>query len=63
MTVEDKLSAMEALWDDISRLRPTIDPPAWHRDMLDERERNLQAGSDELLDWEDAKRVIRERIA
>ena len=36
---------------------------AWHRNILDERERNLQAGSDEVLDWEEAKRAIRERIA
>jgi len=63
MTIEDKLLAMESLWDDICRLQPAMEPPASHRDILDARERNLQAGSDELLDWEDAKRAIRERIA
>lgn len=63
MTIEDKLLAMESLWDDLCRLRPSMEPPAWHRNILDERERNLQAGSDELLDWEEAKRAIRERIA
>ena len=63
MTIEDKLLAMESLGDDICRLRPAMEPPAWHRDILDERERNLQEGSDELLDWEEGKRAIRERIA
>ncbi len=63
MTIEDKLLAMEFLWDDLRRLHPPMEPPAWHRNILDERERNLQAGSDELLDWEEAKRAIRERIA
>lgn len=63
MTIEDKLLAMESLWDDLCRLRPPMEPPAWHRNILDQRERNLQAGSDALLDWEDAKRAIRERMA
>ena len=63
MRIEDKVLAMESLWDDLCRLRPPMEPPAWHRHILDERERNLQAGSDELLDWEDAKRAIRERMA
>jgi len=51
MTIEDTLLAMESLWGDLCRQRPVMEPPAWHRDLLDERERNLQAGSDELLDW------------
>jgi len=63
MTIEDKLLAMEALWDDLCHLRPSMEPPAWHHDILAERERQLSAGSDELLDWEEAKRAIRERIA
>ena len=63
MTIEEKLLAMEALWDDLCRLRPSMDPLDWHRDILEERERSLQAGSEELLDWEEAKRAIRERIA
>ena len=63
MTIEDKLLAMESLWDDLCRWRPSLEPPAWPCKILDERERNLQAGSDEVLDWEEAKRAIRERLA
>ena len=63
MTIEEKLLAMEALWDDLCRLHPSLEPLDWHRGILEERERSFQAGSDGLLDWEEAKRVIRERIA
>lgn len=54
---------MEARWDDLCRLHPSLEPLDWHRGILEERERSFQAGSDALLDWEEAKRVIRERIA
>jgi hypothetical protein len=63
MTIEEKLLAMEALWDDLCRLQPALEPLDWHRGIPEERERSFQAGSEELLDWEEAKRVVRERIA
>ena len=63
MTLEDKLLVMEARWDDLCQLLPSMDPPAWHRDILEDRDRNLQMGSDELSDWEDARRAIREWVA
>jgi len=53
---------MEALWDDISRTEAASDVPQWHKDILDERDRLVAAGSSRFIDWEDAKKQIRQAI-
>ncbi len=57
----EKLRAMEELWEDLSRPVDQYQAPEWHGDILREREEALQAGKDEFVSWEDAKRVLRER--
>lgn len=61
MTLEEKLQAMEALWDDLSRDPEALKSPAWHEDVLREREEHLVAGEAEFVDWEQAKADIRSR--
>ena len=41
MTTKDKLKAMEVLWDDICRNLPDFLSPAWHENILKEREHKL----------------------
>ncbi|HLR04519.1 MAG TPA: addiction module protein [Pyrinomonadaceae bacterium] len=60
MTLEEKLRAMEALWDDLCR-KNAVPVPQWHKDILDERERQIEAGKAEFIDWDIAKRRITER--
>ncbi len=60
MTLEEKLRAMEALWDDLCR-KDAVPVPQWHKDILDERERQIEAGKAEFIDWDIAKRRITER--
>jgi hypothetical protein len=62
MSVAEKLQAMEALWADLSRRAPDEAVPAWHADVLAERERRLAAGQEAVLDWDDAKRKLRQEI-
>lgn len=62
MTVEDKLRAMEALWADLGRQEAEVPSPAWHETVLKEREARLQSGQESCLDWETAKRQLRERL-
>jgi len=38
MTVEEKLHLMEILWDDLSRMPEQTPSPAWHAEVLAERE-------------------------
>jgi hypothetical protein len=62
MTLEEKLRAMEALWDDLCR-RGAVPVPQWNKDILDERQRLIDEGKAEFIDWETAKKQIRERTS
>lgn len=62
MSIQDKISAMEHLWDDLCRNAGEITSPEWHKNVLDARERSLKARTDSFSDWEDAKRKIRKKI-
>ena len=60
MSVAEKLEAMERLWTDLSRHAADQTAPEWHAEILEERERRLAAGQEEVLDWEEAKRRLRQ---
>jgi hypothetical protein len=62
MSVEEKLQAMEALWEDLSR-NADLESPAWHEEVLVGRERQLEAGEASFIDWEQAKAHIRKRVS
>ena len=62
MTLEEKLRAMEALWDDLCR-RDAVPVPQWHKDVLDHRQRLIDGGKAEFIDWETAKKQIAEQIS
>ncbi len=62
MTRLDKLSAMEALWADLSQDEQALESPAWHADALRETERRVAAGEDKPIDWEVAKKELRKRF-
>jgi hypothetical protein len=63
MTVPEKLQVMEALWEDLSRHSEALESPEWHREVLDERERQIATGEAKFSDWEKAKADIRNRVA
>ena len=62
MTIEDKISTMEILWNDISRTSENYQSPAWHKDILEERERDIRSGADSFEDWEDVKKEIWNKV-
>ena len=49
MTVAEKLQAMEALWEDLSRNAEALESPEWHRGVLEERERRITSGEAHCL--------------
>ena len=63
MTVEEKLKAMEMLWDDLCQNERKIPAADWQKEMLDERQRQIDAGEARFSDWESAKKRIRERTS
>lgn len=60
MPFNEKLLLMGALWDDISREEEKLEVPQWHKDILDERERLIADSKAKFIDWEDAKKQIKE---
>ena len=61
MPLNQKLMLMETIWDDISRHEADFHSPAWHEDALRETEERLQNGLEEPMDWEIAKKKLRNR--
>lgn len=63
MSVEEKLQAMESLWDDLCNKAGGMSSPDWHEDVLAEREAMQKRGDDQFDDWEAAKRNIRNKVS
>lgn len=60
MTRAEKLVVMEAIWTDLSADAVAVESPNWHENALRETEADLTAGREQILDWADAKRKIRQ---
>lgn len=63
MTLQEKLAAMESLWEDLARTPEAVESPAWHKDILDERRQRLAEGKSRFIDWETAKAEIRKKLS
>jgi len=62
MTVEEKLRAMDLLWEDLRKDEKNIPVPQWHKDLLKERERLVRENKASFSDWETAKKRIGKSI-
>ena len=63
MTLQEKLAAMELLWDDLARSPESVESPNWHKDILDERRKGVADGTAHFVDWETAKKDIRNKVS
>jgi putative addiction module component (TIGR02574 family) len=61
MTVEEKLRAMEAIWRSLSKLEDQVPVPDWHKQFLDERQRQIDAGEATFVSLEEMKERVRKR--
>ena len=62
LPLKEKLFVMEALWDELSKHESESPVPQWHRDVLDERETQIGAGTAKFIDWEVARQEIRSAV-
>jgi len=62
MTVAEKLDVMETLWRDLSRDESQFQSPAWHGEVLREREQSVAEGKATYIAWEMAKQELRDRL-
>jgi hypothetical protein len=63
MTTLEKLSVIEEVWDNLCHSKGDIPSPAWHADVLRFREQQIRNGESTFLELNEAKRVLRERLA
>ena len=63
MSLQEKLAAMESLWEDLARTPEALESPAWHKDLLDERRQRFAEGQSRSVDWETAKADIRNKVS
>ena len=63
MTIPEKISTMESLWDNLCQQAKKVPSPSWHGDVLAQREKELKKNKTSLLDWDDAKKDIRESLS
>jgi hypothetical protein len=61
MTLDEKLRLMETLWADLCRNDQQLESPAWHEQVLKEREERVRSGTETFMDWETAKEELRKR--
>lgn len=60
LSIEQKLQAMEQLWEELrANVGDEVSPP-WHGDELSRREKALSRGEDAAEDWEAARQRIRD---
>ena len=58
MTVSEKISVMDALWEDFRMKADRSDISETHRGLLDKRRKAVEQGEVKLLDWESVKSSI-----
>jgi putative addiction module component (TIGR02574 family) len=61
MTVEEKLRAMEAIWQSLSKDEDKIPVPEWHKRVLDERQVRIDTGKAKFISLEAMKERVRKR--
>ncbi len=63
MSLREKLAAMEALWEDLSRTPEAVQSPEWHRDILSGRRKRVAEGRGRYDNWDAAKTKIRRQVS
>jgi putative addiction module component (TIGR02574 family) len=63
MNLSEKLNLMEALWDELREAESELPVPDWHRQVLEERERQVSEGTAKFIPWEAAKERIAKRVS
>ena len=59
MTTEERLRAMEALWDALCHESTEPSSPSWHEGVLDERRRKIDSGEARFLSLEEVEKRLR----
>ena len=58
MSREEKLRAMEWLWESLAEDEATSEPLAWHAEVLAERHRLAESGETKFVPWEETREFL-----
>jgi len=62
MSRAEKVMAMEVLWKDLSREEESFDSPTWHAEELKATQDRVESGGENPVDWEAAKKGLRQQF-
>ena len=62
MSTMEKLRAIEDIWADLACEKGDLPSPAWHADILREREERIANGTSRFLDIGEAKQAVHEHL-
>ena len=62
LSVEEKIDYVQSLWDRIAASPDTIPVPDWHREILDERLKDLEANPQAGESWEAVQERLRKKF-
>ncbi|HBT16847.1 MAG TPA: hypothetical protein DEB05_07840 [Firmicutes bacterium] len=63
MSTEEKIRTMEAIWDDLCKQADNLPSSSWHVKVLNEREKQVKQEESKFIDWDKAKKHIRDTIS
>jgi len=63
MSTEEKIQAMESIWEDLCKTADSLSSPPWHEKILKEREESVKRDEDKFIDWDTAKENIKNDIS
>ena len=63
LSFNQKLDLMEMLWTDMSGNEKNLGSPAWHEDLLNDREAAMHTGKVTVSNWEAAKERIKKNLS
>lgn len=62
MSREEKLLAMEWLWESLAKEEEELDAPAWHGEVLAERRCRAASGAERFVRWEEAEGLLSREV-
>ncbi len=58
----EKIKVMEFLWEELTFEEKELDSPDWHKKALSETEKRMAEGKEKIIDWSEAKQLLRKEF-
>lgn len=62
MSTKEKIQTIEEIWNNLLENTEDIPSPDWHKQILKDRENKVRDNKEEFIDWDSAKKNIRDEI-